>query len=30
MVRKTGMNQKYYTSSQREVAKDITYLSDNS
>lgn len=30
MVRKTGMNQKYYTLSQREVAKDITYLSDNS
>jgi len=30
MVRKTGMNQKYYTPSQREVAKDITYLSDNS
>ncbi len=30
MVRKTWMNQKYYSQTHRDVAKDITYLSDNS
>lgn len=30
MVRKTGMNQKYFQESQREVAKEITYIKDSS
>lgn len=30
MVRKSGMNQKYYSTTQRETAKEITYLENNS